>query len=165
VRLPYLAVSSDFIERRICGLLAASGCCPARAIREKQKDAGRSGAVGETRVDYLNLCAITLQSRRIAANNSQRIHSFGIYAIRGILCPLSAAFAKRCPLFDIGSFHKRIDGELPAGSICTNMRVHYYPLIERLDCYRRAGSDNYIRFVKNTSLSQYGRPRLLSSPA
>ncbi|KAL0125905.1 hypothetical protein PUN28_004756 [Cardiocondyla obscurior] len=47
-------------------------------------------------------------------NNSPCIHSFDICAIRGILCPLSSAFAKRCPLFDVGSFHKRIDGELPA---------------------------------------------------
>lgn len=65
--------------------------------------------------DYLNLCMITPQSRHIAHSNSQCIHSFDIYAIRGILCPLSGAFAKRCPLFDVGSFHKRIDGELPAG--------------------------------------------------
>lgn len=75
----------------------------------------RGTCISRAFVDYLNLCTITLQSRHIAHNNSQYIHSFDIYAIRGILCPLSSAFAKRCPLFDVGSFHKRIDGELPAG--------------------------------------------------
>ena len=97
-----------YLKRRGCKLLFCLATC---IITWRENDS----CISRMSVDYLNLCTITLQSRHIAHNNSQCIHSFDIYAIRGILCPLSSAFAKRCPLFDVGSIHKRIDGELPAG--------------------------------------------------
>lgn len=143
ISLPCLTRLIRFVEIRECANRHRA------KIGKKRRETALDGIA--RLVDYLNLCAITPKSWRIASNNSQRIHSFGIYAIRGILCPLSGAFAKRCPLFDIGRFHKRIDGELPAGQIYLYqyMRTLLSPngTIE----LQRTDPDNYTRHVKNVS--------------
>lgn len=56
-----------------------------------------------------NYTSIVVQDKQLFAGYSFSRH---LYPIRGILCLLSVAFAKRRPLFDAGSFHKQADRKL-----------------------------------------------------
>lgn len=53
-----------------------------------------------------------------------------LHPVRGILCTLSVASAKRDPLFDARSFHEQTDRKLSLRIVCACTRTYCYSLIE-----------------------------------